>query len=493
MLAKGMWNQISLLRRKYLVVYPSQNSNQMDEIFFYFLQFDIIDVIIMAYDFNLKNDSIILYTWDPHHSLNNCGSTLKYAKKNTCKTIQAFPNTKFVRTFNYCNLTYYHKTKWEWDKNQNELGWVNQFVIHTIGKLLKVNIQRQMQIKVKNNLPGLLIRLCILEYSEHPDFSTTLPMVRSPYVFLVPLPKRMNSFEVFQIIFKAAVWGMVCITFLVTTITWWIISKCDRPTNFSAVILDVYSVTVFGCVNRLSSYLPFRIIFITYVLYAIHVQTAFTSNLVKILTTPQYHPCMNTVEDIADSNVRIIIFEKQAKLFTREDGDDTIYGKIKKKFFNHGFYTHQNCMRNKSVLDEYVVFATLDLFYVYVQIAQIKVQVVMDTSLIGAQHRVLTTKAGSYLYPSVKNVVTALTESGVIQREQNKFQKHIKEKIGNLYDNQMDEPNEEPIVLSMEHVFPVFVFWGVGLIIATLMISTNATVHARKSLDSGKLDFSNHD
>ncbi|KAF5276183.1 hypothetical protein FQA39_LY18598 [Lamprigera yunnana] len=63
------------------------------------------------------------------------------------------------------------------------------------------------------------------------------------------------------------------------------------------------------------------------------------------------------------------------------------------------------------------------------QRAKKKVQVIMDSSLIGAQHRVLTTKAGSYLYPSVKNVVTALTESGLIEYEKNEFQKYIKKKI----------------------------------------------------------------
>ncbi|KAF5276181.1 hypothetical protein FQA39_LY18596 [Lamprigera yunnana] len=168
---------------------------------------------------------------------------------------------------------------------------------------------------------------------------------------------------------------------------------------------------------------------------------------------------------------------RKARLFTREDRDDTVYAKIKKKFFNHGFDAHQFCMYNQSVLDEYALFATLDLFYANMQIAKKKVRVIMDTSLIGAQHRVLTTKAGSYLYPSVKNIVTALTESGLIEYEKNEFQKYIKKKIGKFYDNQMDGANEEPIVLTLEHVYPIFVFWGAGVIIATLVFVAEVIAH----------------
>ncbi|KAF5286594.1 hypothetical protein FQA39_LY16277 [Lamprigera yunnana] len=177
------------------------------------------------------------------------------------------------------------------------------------------------------------------------------------------------------------------------------------------------------------------------------------------------------------NRIELLIGIAQALLFSREDRDDTVYAKIKKKFFDHGFYTHQSCLHNQSVLDEYALFATLDLFYANLQSTKKKIQVIMDTSLIGAQHRVLTTKAGSYVYPSVNNIVTALTESGLIEYEKNEYQKYIKKKMGKFYDNQMDGPNEEPIVLTLEHVYPIFVFWGAGVIIATLVFVAEVIAH----------------
>ncbi|KAF5292689.1 hypothetical protein FQA39_LY13901 [Lamprigera yunnana] len=419
---KGLWSLKTTIRRKYFVTYPLKKISKLMEVFSYFYKYDIIDVIVMAYDFTKKNDTIKLFTWDPYRPSNNCGTHFNFIQNYTCKTIKTISNSKRWRSYNRCNLTHYVEEAWEWDETQTEVASVSQFLLHMICNTLNVTLILKQERHPFMNVTGLLTRLIGLEKCQGSYVSCDRPFLSNEYVWIVPPPKRIGSLDVFRITFKTIVWFFILATFLFTFLVWWLIGRYNNP-------------------------------------------SLFTSNLVKLLTIPQFERALATAEELAQSDLSIIINEKQSLLFRSEDlRENSVYSRIKKRLNVSSYDDHMKAAYEREV-ENYTIFMTLDIFYRLINRHKTKVQVFLDGSVVGAMQRTLGTKPGSFLMPSVHNVVTGMIEAGFIGYHKNIFyQKYMKKHVS-FFDNKVNV-TEDVVALNFVHVYPVFVFWGFGLVLA---------------------------
>ncbi|KAF5274756.1 hypothetical protein FQA39_LY18712 [Lamprigera yunnana] len=466
LLKYNLLNLESSLRRTYIAIYPLEKSFNLTEVFFYFYQFDIVNVIVMAYDFDMKNDSIQLFTWNPHHPSNDCGNIVTYVKEDTCQSISLIETPKIFNNHTKCFATYYLKRPSELGGTLSINRHLSVFVLQMLMQYLRLQI---ISIFSPNHPPteksGLLICSRNLHDLDNYNYSWSLPNFRENYLWIVPFPEQIDPMAVLATIFEELVWLLILVSFFLTCAVWWAISRCKRKTSFSEVLIKIFSITLFGSTNKAPSPLSLRFIFITYTIYAVHLETAFTSNLINLLTRPQYEPGIKTMEDLAFSKLPIIINEKQKSLFTSDDKSTSIYKKIKSKLMIHSDYDHMHLCSNRTALKRNSFLIEQDYFEVHLQYSKVKIKVVKADSIFGMRYAAIATKKGSYLLLSIDRIINTLVESGLLNYKEELFNRYMK-KYRKLHDNRVNE-TEENVVLGLTHVYPIFVFWGIGLIFAT--------------------------
>ncbi|KAF5292690.1 hypothetical protein FQA39_LY13902 [Lamprigera yunnana] len=143
----SLWSLKTSTSTKYLVTFPLERISELEEVFSYFFRFDIIDLIVMAYDFTKIDATVKMLTWDPHHPSNNCGQDFNFTQEYTCKTIKTNSNSKRWKNYNNCTLTHYVDEAWEWNETQTEVAG-----IAALPKRVKNNSKRVLT--VRGNRPG---------------------------------------------------------------------------------------------------------------------------------------------------------------------------------------------------------------------------------------------------------------------------------------------------------------------------------------------------
>ncbi|KAF5280819.1 hypothetical protein FQA39_LY17966 [Lamprigera yunnana] len=425
---------------------------------------NIIDVIFLFYNENF----IELVTANPQHPSNKCEGALNHYTKYLCnstsvKTIR-FP--KPLRKYHNCNLTYYY-----FDKNVDlpryatALTFTTYFLLNSIQEILNINIIFADYKTVSTRKPPKFI-LYMHNFFKCARSKNTcsVPYFQSGYLWTVPPPKLIHPLSAFKIIFKENVWILILLTFIITSVSWWLISGSRTMNAFFGILIDIYSLTIFGLLNRIPTQLPLRIVFLAYVYYSIHIQSVFTSNLVRLLTVPQFEAKITSLTELANSQYSILAFEPYYNFFTKQNESRLVIKQIVKKLVYISDEQLSFVMTNKETFKNYATVIMTNDYYTIMAELQTKINTIIDNSISGLEKNTLTGKLGCYTIPSINKVISILLESGLITYQETIYKQ--KKKSLDVYMNNITT-STDPIVINLTHIYPVFVFLAAGLIIAT--------------------------
>ncbi|KAF5301048.1 hypothetical protein FQA39_LY10867 [Lamprigera yunnana] len=344
-------------KRKYLLI-SSIKVDYMKQILSHLFKHDITDVIFLTFTPYLGSSSIRIYTSDPHHVSNECGANVNALEVYDCSTIDDIKKPSVLEKYRNCNLTYVFEVPHMLNKYGTELNYMTIFAIESISKTLNQTLviipARNMETAWKANKPLVAVqnfRLC----TSTDSYSFSLPYYRDDWAWIVPIPNQIDPLEVFKIIFKTTVWVSILATFIIASTVWWLIVKCTRVSSLSAALLNMYSATLFGTINRIPSSFQLRILFIAYVIYALPIQTSFTSSLVRLLTVPQYERSITTLEELAESSLPIVTADEGDSLFKHREENGTLYTTIRNKFLVINGKRYENCLRNINKNKNYTI------------------------------------------------------------------------------------------------------------------------------------------
>ncbi|KAF5301709.1 hypothetical protein FQA39_LY10640 [Lamprigera yunnana] len=397
------------------------------------------DVIVLTYNYTLKKEAIKVFTWDPYHPSNKCGTIFNIKKEESCSSVKMVKNNRKLKNFNKCSMTYSFDNGRRYDRYLTEVAYVTRFFLEVMHQVLNVTIVPK-EGPITANM-GFYMRVRRIEKCSKMSECTN-PFLRNGYIWTVPPPKRIDPMVVFKIVYKPFVWTLILVTFLSTSTIWWFVSYCSRPTNFSSALLNVYSLTIFGFINKIPTVLSLRVIFIAYVIYAIHIQSIFVSNLVKMLTIPQYEHGINNLEELAASDVPILIDVYNTALFQAKMPNNSLYTKVTNKFRSLSFEELGVSMRNQTVIDHNSVFIIFDMLYQLVQTGKPKFHIIVDSKLIGEEQRIFLTKDESPFLHILNNIVNMLLESGLINLKQMEYKRYIRKRWKKKKKNGKRKPNE---------------------------------------------------
>ncbi|KAF5272749.1 hypothetical protein FQA39_LY07776 [Lamprigera yunnana] len=448
--ASRMWTINNLNKRKFILILPIEEIHHTSPLLYFLWRMDIANVFIIMYDLKLKQDVTWLITGDPLHPINRCGNAAKQIYRRPCDEVSTSPFLEMSTKYSDCRMFYLHRKQSDIDGITSPVVASTLFVLDIINEVLNITIVPKLAVQIQES--KYLITRCTLPACSM--LSSTSPYLRIDFLWIVPSPKRINALEVFK--------------------AWWFIAKCECASDLVSAMLQIYSATLYGFINRTPSFLPLRWMFIAYVIYAIHIQSIFVSNLVRLLTVPQYEGAINNLEDLADSNVPIIVDKIKADLFKGDDKGDTLYNKIKSKLLvvTKDEYFHSVLDNSVVILQNHSILITEDLLNQAIMIRNVKFKYFKDNGLLGQPSTILQTKPGSSIHHLLKKIVDILLESGLMDYEIVEYERTLTK-----YMSSVNPVVEDKVVLTLNHLYPVSVFWGAGIVISTVVFFAEILKH----------------
>ncbi|KAF5304120.1 hypothetical protein FQA39_LY01905 [Lamprigera yunnana] len=442
----GLWSYKSTRIRRFIIILPFKEQWQLrDTLFPYLWELQMVDVVLLYHD----EKNIKLYTSDPENPANECGVEAKFMIWYECNQVEKIKFPKFWRNHKNCDLIYWNQQQIQRIQYINEMFFKAFFVLETARQRLNFTIVESK----KRNITKV----------------HSLPFVSNGLIWIVPAPNIIHALEVFKIIFKQIVWILILVSFIFVSIVWWSVSKCKQHISFVASLLDIYSATLFGSINRIPPFLSLRLIFTAYVLYTVHIQTAFTSNLIPLLTIPQYDHSITSLKELAQSQLPILTHAKMYLVFNQKEKYDCTYENLKNKVVVVNQSYILDCITNKEILrNSSILITKLDLDII-IKMKGVKSHYIKDEKFLQyLTMSSLVSNPGSYLFTPIKKILSILLESGIMDYQQRNYENQMKN-YSSYYADDTKLIDEENVVLTMEHVYPIFVYWGIGLIISIVV------------------------
>ncbi|KAF5277074.1 hypothetical protein FQA39_LY06312 [Lamprigera yunnana] len=135
-----VWKFKSLAKRRYLIIYPSEEVSELKEIFSQFLKLDADDVIVATYNFTLKKEAVKVFTWNPYHPSNKCGTIFNFRKEEFCSSVKMIENRRKLKNFNKCNMTYCYDVDRRYKNYVSEVAYVTNFLLEIMDQALNLTI-----------------------------------------------------------------------------------------------------------------------------------------------------------------------------------------------------------------------------------------------------------------------------------------------------------------------------------------------------------------
>ncbi|KAF5304157.1 hypothetical protein FQR65_LT08050 [Abscondita terminalis] len=409
-------------------------------------------------DFNIhteKSDIIKVHTGDPYHSKNDCGFSAKVLQSQVCNKNVSIKFNKTYQNLNKCRIIwlsysndnkspdykYYFNVLSELAKKVN-----GELVVkYSYGDLKSANYTHRQPISI-------IFGINTLGLFDDCDISHPLP--RERYIFIVRGGRTVSPVTTLFSIFNIKVWILIFAVFLITSFALWIVSSLNanefKISEFWSFLLDVYLATIWGYFTTIPTRVNIRYIMICYLIYYIHIQTGFNSNLTKILTTPQFDKGITNLEELIDSNITIYAAEGYRGHFVLEDiYANRMYKKIKNQMQYINFTTsRQGYIDFLSEHDCGILDAEENL----IQFKHRHVNVIDASMVMGKFHAYYMVYQGTYFTPTLGLFMSRMEESGILRKDFLKSKREPKK--------MPDSTN--PVRLNLEHLLCAFVLVMIG-------------------------------
>ncbi|KAK5645806.1 hypothetical protein RI129_004270 [Pyrocoelia pectoralis] len=392
---------------------------------------------------------------------NECGTKPNVIYEEDCHDGPTLTFKKGFRSYHGCPITFNHKYNRSNFTNATMKELTERYGVNLV---LVIAIRGHVQYDILYYNFG---RLKMRRFTYAVEFRR--------FVWLMPLPKQIPPLKVYLIIFQEEVWIMVAVGFLLTISFYVIISLCKRiPVNLSTfgfIIMEVLSLTFWGCCSRIPNVTLLRVLLLSYIFYAIVVQTGYVSNLIRVQTIPQFEPGIDSIRELVQSNIPIF---SHFMFFDRTNGDHPIFENTEKEIQTTSFKELDRIV-NSIIVDNnqtgVIIVPGDQTISMFSKHKIIHNKLIFDDSVLKTQKWGLHTPKEFYFFDFLNKVVTALAENG--------FYAHLREKENRLFKNAIEFRNypTDPQVLNLDHVHGIFVIWGFGLGISFLVFILEIILH----------------
>ncbi|KAK4876041.1 hypothetical protein RN001_012463 [Aquatica leii] len=447
---------------RYLVII-NEKDVKLQDIFKTFWNMKIYKVVVLTRHSNKNKTYLKIHTSSPFHKDNYCGAYTNVIYSQDCN-YNASINFSNIYNLNGCNITHFKHSL------------ITNCVINYIDNLLKgfaEKVNGKYTIKLMKNrtevantiiqtFMGIGVTLINVKLFKLYDFSNTI--LTNKFVIIVKGGNTMSPIKSLFVIFKVEVWAMIILAIGITSLALWFILSLDNKrfniAHLGEIWLNVYLATIWGYFAPLLKNSKARCVCICYLIYQLHIQTGFTSNLVTVLTTPQYEVGITNLEQIVESNLSIIANTYMEIAYFKDEGEpNSIYQKIRKQMQFMDYLSNQETAKllNYGNYTKFLIDLEAQDFKFELG-ADLHINVIDTNSVTSNLQTVFALPVGHFLTENLNLYVRKLGESGILQKN-----------INAMYDEFKVKPKFKKLVsLNLKHLSSAFVFLLFGMTIASV-------------------------
>ncbi|KAK5645730.1 hypothetical protein RI129_004194 [Pyrocoelia pectoralis] len=429
---------------------------------------------------------------------NQCGEWPNVTREEDCQDGPTLTFKKGFRSYHGCPINYWTPI-------------TNIFINATLTELTK-----RYGVSLTISYPDSIKYTAAYAYLQS-DNQLTSGVEFKHYVWLMPLPKQVPPLKLYLIIFQGEVWIMVAVGFLLTILFYIIILRRKRIhvnlSTFGFIIMEILSLTFWGCCSRIPNVTSLRVLLLSYIFYAIVVQTGYVSNLVRVQTIPHFEPGIDSIRELIKSDIPVYwtaltygtdhivhsLFKNAKKDVVRlldDQYNETLSSIIVDNKQGGAIMLHDiaisvirkhKIIHNKLILDDSILptknsiivdnnqGGAIMLHDIAISVINkhkiIHNKLILDDSILPTKKFVFTMPPEHYFFDFFNKVVIGFAENGIYA--------HLNGKEDELLKNAVESINypTDPQVLTLDHVYGIFVIWGFGLGISFLVFILEIIVH----------------
>ncbi|KAF5304218.1 hypothetical protein FQR65_LT08025 [Abscondita terminalis] len=400
-----------------------------------------------------------LYTSNPFDEENQCGKTPNLITSHKC--VNTFRFLKY-KDFNNCSIgfvSYFIR-----NNNEHLLSVISEYILTQLENSFNTSVVFHNDYSNMNTLRNFMVimSLCNLSTTDEDDMDKVM-IFTDDLVWITPIFKKWIT--VLENFFDYVTWIMIVLVFVSTSVAWWSITAMTTNnwswTQMCVSVLNVWCLTLCGCIKTPPSLIRLKLIFIIYLFCVIIIQSAFKGNLIKALTIIEYDDQIKTITDVVNSNLPLTTLEMIGTTFFQDDiPEDVLYTKVRNKLVYNDFGLDDvNLYRNCNHL------TFMNNFEEYSSNKKTIVNYFVENSVTGTFELSIALEKYHFFTESLQRLTQILIESGV-------YSKVILDFYNEYYssnDYAIEEENEEMIkliVLTVDHLYGTFVLWGIGIIVS---------------------------
>uniref|UniRef100_A0A1Y1K8T7 Ionotropic glutamate receptor C-terminal domain-containing protein n=1 Tax=Photinus pyralis TaxID=7054 RepID=A0A1Y1K8T7_PHOPY len=125
--------------------------------------------------------------------------------------------------------------------------------------------------------------------------------IRDVMVWVVPPTDAISALEILAVNFDVEVWILVSVIFAIFTMAWYVLDKFK--TSLGEIVLKTFGITLFGSTSRITQSSKLRFVILCYIIYSVHIQTAYVSNLMRLMSSPPRRQPIRNLKELLEADI----------------------------------------------------------------------------------------------------------------------------------------------------------------------------------------------
>ncbi|KAF5303778.1 hypothetical protein FQR65_LT08113 [Abscondita terminalis] len=442
----------------YLLIMNDNSDLQIDKVFQLFWNSRIFNVALLTSTDNEKNKTLgTIYTSNPFYKENFCGVYCRNIRSQECNSQTSIIFETLYKDFNQCSIAMLVGNKYGPISPVAIIG-IN--ILSEISK--KVNAKFIVYYGTNDNTDekvSVCLQIITQQYESYEFYDLSDILLWDNLVFVMRGGDLISPITALFVIFKMEVWVMILASILITSLVLWMISSRRPKKNFSEyskILLNVFSATLWGNFLSISQRTEIRCICICYLIYHIHIQTGFTSNLTTILTTPRYESGISNIEQLADSKISIYTLDFVKDMYFSDIAkSECIYTKIKSQM-RYVYKLNNSLLVNHQSLLISELSAKMNSYFLN---NTVRLNTISANTITGSSKSIFCLHFGKFFMNTLNHFIGIMKESGIAQE--------VKKKTYGRY----TLPNYDQLItpLTLHHLMSAFILWIIGILISVVV------------------------
>ncbi|KAF5277806.1 hypothetical protein FQR65_LT03787 [Abscondita terminalis] len=320
--------------RRFLIITSVKDTSELVRLMWYYR---IPFAVVLYYDDDNENEALRIYIANQYSPENWCGKVTNKIESYTCYSncIITFP--QIILNYNKCVFLYGHKGDVDVFKGKNRFESVIKSIITKIAKILNVNLT----IAGVTEATHAKYSLRFNNYFASFQFNSIIDESRTKVYFYDDIvwfgTKAKKRFNTFFIPFSTETWFLIFVVFVLVVIIWWqgLVLQNSNNRKVQALLQSFSQIAslLFGVsISVIPKLVCLKFLILFYMIYTIHIQTAYTSDAINDIVLPSFEDVIKNVHGLANSDLPIFMNKNLSSMFGNVDAENFhLYTKIKEK------------------------------------------------------------------------------------------------------------------------------------------------------------------